>query len=270
VSVARANVAGMSAVVPAAPRPRVIVSVTATADGRVALNRQERLLDDGPRGRWQAAWPPDVSELMARRTALIEQRHHPAVVMEGSGTFVADGAGPLDLPAAGEPAAVLQTDYLPFRSPRWFAVVDSRGRVAWTHKGHAETSLLVIASKNTPLPYLAFLRRERIPYLLAGAHRVDLAAALAKLGTKLGARCIVSEAGGGLNGALLRAGLVDELHVITVPALTGGLGTPSVADGPPLAVGSALVRLRTIDVQVGAHGSIWTHYEVIGASADTG
>ena len=106
--------------------------------------------------------------------------------------------------------------------------------------------------------------------MLAGAHRVDLAAALAKLGTKLGARCVVSEAGGGLNGALLRAGLVDELHVITVPALTGGLGTASVADGPPLAVGSAPVRLRTIDVQVGAHGSIWTHYEVVGASADTG
>jgi riboflavin biosynthesis pyrimidine reductase len=164
----------------------------------------------------------------------------------------------------------LRTDYLPFRSPRWFAVVDSRGRVAWTHKGDAETSLLVIASKGTPLPYLAFLRRERIPYLLAGVHRVDLAAALAKMGTGLGAQCVVSEAGGGLNGALLRAGLVDELHVITVPALTGGVGTPSIVDGPPLAVGSVPVRLRTIDVQVGAHGSIWTHYEVVGGRPDPG
>jgi 2,5-diamino-6-(ribosylamino)-4(3H)-pyrimidinone 5'-phosphate reductase len=269
VSVARVNVAGMPAVAPVAPRPRVIVSVTATADGRVALNRLERLLDDGPRGRWEAAWPPDVSELMARRTAVIEQRH-PTVVMEGSGTFVPDRAGPLDLPEAGEPAAVLQTDYLPFRSPRWFAVVDSRGRVAWTHKGDAETSLLVIASMSTPLRYLAFLRRERIAYLLAGMHRVDLAAALTRMATELGAQCVVSEAGGGLNGALLRAGLVDELHAITVPALTGGLATPSIVDGPPLAVGSAPARLRTIDVQVGAHGSIWTHYEVVGGRSDPG
>jgi hypothetical protein len=46
--------------------------------------------------------------------------------------------------------------------------------VAWTHKGDEETSLLVIASHSTPLPYLAVLRQERIPYLIAGARQVDL------------------------------------------------------------------------------------------------
>jgi 2,5-diamino-6-(ribosylamino)-4(3H)-pyrimidinone 5'-phosphate reductase len=250
---------------PAGPtRPRLIVSVTATADGRVALNRAERLLDDGPRERWQAAWPPDVAELQERRAAAIEQRHHPTVVMEGSGTFVGDEARPLELPSADERAAVLQRDYLPFRYPRWFAVVDGRGRVAWTQKGDAETGLLVVVSLSTPLPYLAFLRREEIPYLVAGDQRVDLALALTRMRTSLGAECVVSQAGGGLNGALLRAGLVDELHVITVPALTGGLGTPSVVDGPPLTAGALPVRLRAVDVQVGAHGSVWAHYEVAG------
>jgi len=48
-------------------RPRVIVSVTATADGRVTLSRTERLLDDGPSRRWQAAWSPDYRDLLARR-----------------------------------------------------------------------------------------------------------------------------------------------------------------------------------------------------------
>ena len=158
---------------------------------------------------------------------------------------------------------MLRTDFLPYRSPRWFAVVDARGRVAWTHKGDEETSLLVIASHSTPLPYLAVLRQERIPYLIAGARQVDLSAALAKIRTQLGARCLVSQAGGGLNGALLRAGLVDELHIITVPALIGGLGTPSVMDGPPLGTGSFPVPLRAVDVQVGAHGTIWAHYEVV-------
>ena len=41
-------------------RPRVIVSVTATADGRVTLSRAERLLDDGPNERWKSTWPPDA------------------------------------------------------------------------------------------------------------------------------------------------------------------------------------------------------------------
>jgi len=53
------------------------------------------------------------------------------------------------------------------------------------------------------------------------------------------------------------------LHIITVPALIGGLGTPSVIDGPPLEPGSLPVPLRAIDVQVGLHGSIWAHYEVL-------
>jgi 2,5-diamino-6-(ribosylamino)-4(3H)-pyrimidinone 5'-phosphate reductase len=244
-------------------RPRVIVSVTATADGRVTLSRMERLLDDGPNLRWEATWPPDVSDLLTRRAAAIEQRHHPTVVLEGSGTFVADDAGSLHLPDTSVPADVLRTDFLPYRSPRWFAVVDARGRVAWTHKGDEETSLLVIASRSTPLPYLAYLRQERIPYLLTGARRVDLRSALEKIRTQLGAECLVSEAGGGLNGALLRAGLVDEIHIITVPALIGGLGTPSIMDGPPLETGSLPEQLRAINIQVGEHGTIWAHYEVV-------
>ena len=69
-----------------------------------------------------------------------------AVVLEGSGTFVADDAGSLQLPDANVLADVLRTDFLPYRSPV-FAVVDTRGRVAWTHKGDEETSLLVIASQ---------------------------------------------------------------------------------------------------------------------------
>jgi hypothetical protein len=82
-------------------RPRVIVSVTASADGRITLSRRDRLLDDGPNRRWKAVWPPDVGDLLARRAAVIGQRHQPTVVLEGSGAFAPDVAGSLDLPDAG-------------------------------------------------------------------------------------------------------------------------------------------------------------------------
>ncbi|PRY35671.1 RibD family protein [Umezawaea tangerina] len=255
---------GLVAAADSPSRPRVVVSVVATADGRVALNRAERLLDEAVNRRWSGAWPADAAQLVAARSAAIERRHHPTVVLEGSGTFVGDHEEPPPLPSTTAPAAELRTDFLPFRTPRWFVVVDGRGRMRWTRKGDAETSLLVLVCGSTPLPYLAYLRAERIPYLVAGTARVDLAAALGRLRSELGAGCVVSQAGGGLNGALLRAGLVDELHVVTIPALVGGLGTPSVVDGPPLALGEAPVRLRTVDVVVGDHGTVWAHYEVSG------
>ena len=34
-------------------------------------------------------------------------------------------------------------------------------------------------------------------------------------------------------------------------------------DGSPLEPGSHPDQLRVIDVQVGAHGTIWAHYEVV-------
>ena len=243
-------------------RPRVIVSVVATADGRVTLSPAERLLDDDTHRRWRTAWPPDTGEVLGWRDASIAE-HRPTVVLEGSGTFVAPEAGPAELPATTAETAELHADFLPRRTPRWFAVVDGRGRVPWTHTGDAETSLLVLTCRDTPLPYLADLRRREIPYLVAGSGRVDLAGALGRLRTRLGAGCVLSEAGGGLNGALLRAGLVDELHIVTVPALVGGLGTPSVADGPPLPPGALPVRLRTDGVRVGARGTVWARYTVV-------
>jgi hypothetical protein len=42
--------------------------------------------------------------------------------------------------------------------------------LGWSFAGDQEISLLVVASHGTPLPYLAYLRRERIPYLLALVH----------------------------------------------------------------------------------------------------
>jgi riboflavin biosynthesis pyrimidine reductase len=222
----------------------------------------ERLLDEGPNRSWRSLWPADVEEMLARRSAWIEQRHHPTVVLEGSGTFVDDDKGPLALPDADDTDEDLLEDFLPHETPRWFAVVDGRGRVGWTFKGDPQRSLLVITSRSAPLRYLAYLRREGTPYLVAGDERVNLAAALIKMRELLGAECVVSEAGGGLNGALLASGLVDELHVLTVPALIGGLGTPSTMDGPPRQAGSPAIPLRSVHVEVGEHGTIWAAYEI--------
>ena len=40
------------------------------------------------------------------------------------------------------------------------------------------------------------------------------------------------EGGGGINGAMLRDGLVDEVSVLVAPVADGSLGTPSLFDVP--------------------------------------
>jgi riboflavin biosynthesis pyrimidine reductase len=128
---------------------------------------------------------------------------------------------------------------------------------------HAGWHLLVLVGHHTPAAYLAYLQRESIPYLVAGDGPVDLRQSLEKMRKKLGVTCVLSTAGGRLNGALLRAGLVDEVNVEFLPAVIGGPETPSLFDSPLLKPDERPTRLELISVQKQAAGRVWLRYRVI-------
>lgn len=247
-------------------RPRLVVSVTTTIDGRVTVDRSSTLLEPDAQQVWRSLHTPGADRLIAERRRWLEERHQPRAVLEGSGTFVTESAGPpAALPAPATDGSELFRHHLPDAGEvRWFVVVDGRGRVRWTSRGDESTRLLVLVSAATPAAYLAYLRREAIPYLVAGASRVDLGLALTLLQTRLGLQTVVSEAGGGLNGALLRAGLVDELHVVLLPALLGGRDVPASFDGPPLGPGDVPLALQLHQVRSTHDGALWLHYAVDG------
>jgi 2,5-diamino-6-(ribosylamino)-4(3H)-pyrimidinone 5'-phosphate reductase len=250
-------------------RPRVVVSVGASVDGKVTLTRQQILMRQPSARLWADMVPPDADPLHEDFLELVRQQYGCTATLEGSGSLVADDAEPQALPAFEGDAAELYADFLPPEvtdqaSPphMWFTAVDGRGRIRWTEK-HPGWDVLVLVCRSTPADYIGYLRRQRICYLVSGHDRVDLATALSTMATKLGIRCVLCEGGGGLNGALMRAGLIDELSLTLAPALVGGLGTPSVVDGPPLAVGERPTPLRLLSLHADAAGTVRLRYEVL-------
>ncbi|WP_144016663.1 RibD family protein [Beutenbergia cavernae] len=256
-------------------RPYVVVSVTTSVDGRVTFAPDRLLMLEPHSSAWRALGGESADRVQAARAADLEREHPHQATLEGSGSLVPPDAGPvggLD-PVPPEERDALYADHLPEAvvarpgRTKWFTVVDGRGRVRWTMKSVGEFDVLVLASRATPIEYLGYLRREGICYLVAGEERVDLAAALRRMRERLGVTTLVSTAGGGLNGALLRAGLVDELDLVVLPTAIGGAGTPTVFDGPVLPEGATPAALRLRSVRVEDDGVLRLRYLVERADA---
>lgn len=255
-------------------RPKVIVWQQASLDGRLAVSPDSLLLHGDER--WSAI--QGESELDA--FAWIKAHHGVEATLEGSGSFLRDGDEPGPLPAYEGDPAPLYEDYLPgalLERPGhrgWFVVVDGRGRGrGWIKDGAVFGEswvgwhLLVIAGRHTPVAYLAYLQREEIPYLVVrpreGERQVNLRLALGKLRDRLGVETLLSTAGGRLNGALLRAGLVDEVNVEFLPAVIGGRDAPALFSAPSLGAGDWPTRLELLTAQVQAGGRVWLRYLVV-------
>jgi riboflavin biosynthesis pyrimidine reductase len=248
--------------------PKIVVHQIASVDGRLTTAPNVLLLFGDER--WNAVAGGD-QEAYRKAHAL----HNPDAVLEGSGSFTLEGTPSQPLPPVnGEPAKLYQ-DYLPAalmeqEGRRWFTVVDGRGRVRWMYKefpgqGWAGFHLLVLVHHATPPEYLAYLRQEQIPYLLAGEGRVDLAEAFSKMRLQLGVECILSTAGGQLNGALLRAGLIDEIIIDFFPGLIGGRGTPAMFDAPPLLPDQFPTPLQLVSAKSQPNGWVELRYQVLKA-----
>jgi 2,5-diamino-6-(ribosylamino)-4(3H)-pyrimidinone 5'-phosphate reductase len=178
-----------------------------------------------------------------------------AAAAQGIDMGVEDPEPAPDLPAA---AAAAGGEARPI-----LVIVDGRGRLtryAWLREQPFWRDIVVLCCAATPAGQLDRLRRHRVEHLVVGEARVDLGAALRVLAERHRVSAVRVDAGGGLNGALLRAGLADEMSVVIAPylaasptadpqALIAGLGSPAVA----LEL-AALEQLR--------QGHIWLRYTV--------
>jgi riboflavin biosynthesis pyrimidine reductase len=138
--------------------------------------------------------------------------------------------------------------------------VDPRGRLAWKSNDIDGDHVVAILSERVSDEYLAFLRGKGVSYLLAGARDVDLTVALEKIGARFGVKTLMLEGGGRINGAMLRAGLIDEVSVLVAPIADGRVGTPALFDVDPDDAAPRQLALEAVERR--ANDILWLRYRV--------
>ena len=148
------------------------------------------------------------------------------------------------------------------------AVTDSRGRVHTWNWLRSQTDyfrdVVALCSRATPRAQLDELRRKGVASFVAGEERVDLREALEWLRDEHGVETVRVDSGGSLAGALLRAGLVDEVSVIVEPVLVGGMSQRTFFRAPDLVGPDGVVRLKLTVLERFDDDALWLRYEVLG------
>jgi 2,5-diamino-6-(ribosylamino)-4(3H)-pyrimidinone 5'-phosphate reductase len=140
--------------------------------------------------------------------------------------------------------------------------LDPSGRLAWASNNIDGDHVVAILSEHVSDDYLSFLRERGVSYLLAGPQDVNLQLALEKIRSRFGVKTLLLESGGGINGSLLQAGLIDELSLLIAPVTDGRTGTAALFDIEPDSAKPRSLNLNSVERL--QDGCIWLRYHIAG------
>lgn len=144
----------------------------------------------------------------------------------------------------------------------YFVVVDSVGSLCIASAEYDGLPLLVAMSEDAPADYAAHLAKLGVNYIAVGKGKVDLCRMSEALSSMFGVERLALVGGGAINGAMLQAGLVDEVSVIVGAGIDGRSGQPTLFSGMPDKQGWEPAHLRLQGVaRVGAE-AVWLRYDV--------
>lgn len=137
-----------------------------------------------------------------------------------------------------EGAQIAREDYIADQEAARYAVAfDRRGSLGWkTSKiededpGYGGAHIIEVLCEEVSDAYLAYLQSIGVSYIFAGKREMDLQLALEKLWSHFFMDELLLEGGSVINGAFLRAGLVDELSLVQVPMIAGADSKPLFED----------------------------------------
>ncbi|MEO6995191.1 MAG: RibD family protein [Lacunisphaera sp.] len=235
-------------------RPYVICHMMSAVDGRITTER------------WS------LSPVAERQYEAVHQLHRADAWMCGRETFQSDFLEQKRAATFSRKAEIPFGDFvanvqLPSAGskkskPVYAIAVDGSGKLRWESNDMRGDRLVVLTTAKAPSGYLADLRAKSISYLIGGKAEVDFAGALRRLHRYFGIRKVMLEGGGAINGALLAAGVVDEISLLICPFADGSRQLPTVFDVPEKLLGKKATALRLIGVKMRPGQIIWLRYRV--------
>jgi riboflavin biosynthesis pyrimidine reductase len=160
---------------------------------------------------------------------------------------------------------VASGDYIADASLETLAIAtDAGGSIRFDSNEVGGDHLVIITTASVGDSYRAHLRDLGISYLICGHEKIDLTEALEKLHKYFKLKKLLLEGGGLINGAMLQAGLIDEISQLIVPIVDGGgaeiSGLYDLRTKPPA---EAAFGLRLIEQRTLKHGVQWLRYRVV-------
>src|SRR4051812_43962069 len=129
-----------------------------------------------------------------------------------------------NLPLKKAKTPVPAGDFVAEAKPKGLAIgTDAKGVLRFQANEVEGDHIVLLITAGASQDYRAALRDAGVSYLICGrGKQIDLRAALEKLHRTFKLRKLMLQGGGTFNGAMLAAGLVDEISQVIVPAVDGG------------------------------------------------
>lgn len=205
-------------------RPRVIVNMAMSADGKIALQDRTEVKISGEE---------DFKRVH-------ELRNRVDAILVGIGTVLAD-----------DPKLTVKKKFVESASHPLKVVLDSRGRIPGDAQLFHEGEYLIATTNEVDKP----------GWIKCGdGKRVDLKLLLEEL-SKRGVKELLVEGGGEVVYSFVKEGLVDEIYLFIGSMIIGGKDAPTPADGYGAETLEDIVELDLIDNSRLDDG-ILLHYKV--------
>lgn len=156
-----------------------------------------------------------------------------------------------------------RSDFIAAYSAEAFAiVVDAAGKLFYDDAYIDGDHIIAVLTEKVPDAYLNYLKGKNISYIFGGATEIDFEVVMERLSSLFNIKRLLLEGGGGINGSVLKAGLVDELSMLQFPVVDGMSNTPALFDIKEEVKRPPCANLQLISVERLEHDILWLRYKV--------